>query len=102
MPSIFEGYRFILMSDDGGSSGHPFRSNRTLRRHPRPARPGTVGGRPFPSANRRHASLLEEAAALWESLAQNHAFLDREQARLAINGVRLTPDPNETYEFIAG
>lgn len=56
-----------------------------------------------------YANLIEEAAALWESLAQNHVFLDGNKrvafaamyTFLAINGVRLTPDPTETYDFIA-
>jgi death-on-curing protein len=41
-----------------------------------------------------YADLIEEAAALWESLAQNHAFLDG-------NGARLTADARETYDFVA-
>lgn len=56
-----------------------------------------------------YADLIEEAGALWESLAQNHAFLDGNKrvafaamyTFLAINGIRLTPDPHETYAFIA-
>ena len=56
-----------------------------------------------------YADLIEEAAALWESLAQNHAFLDGNKRTafaatytfLAINGVRLTADSQVTYLFIA-
>jgi death on curing protein len=56
-----------------------------------------------------YADLIEEAGALWESLAQNHAFIDGNKrvafaamyTFLAINGVRLTPDPDPTYAFIA-
>jgi death-on-curing protein len=57
-----------------------------------------------------YAGLIEEAAALWESLAQNHAFIDGNKRTafaamytfLAINGARLTADAQETYAFIAG
>ena len=56
-----------------------------------------------------YAGLIEEAAALWESLAQNHAFIDGNKRTafaatytfLAINGARLTADAQETYVFVA-
>lgn len=56
-----------------------------------------------------YADLIEEAAALWESLAQNHAFIDGNKRTafaatytfLAINGMRLTADAEETYAFVA-
>ena len=56
-----------------------------------------------------YADLIEEAAALWESLAQNHAFVDGNKRTafaatytlLAINGVRLTADAKRTYDFVA-
>jgi death on curing protein len=56
-----------------------------------------------------YADLIEEAAALWESLAQNHPFLDGNKRTafaatytfLAINGARLTADAQETYVFVA-
>ena len=56
-----------------------------------------------------YADLIEEAAALWESLAQNHAFIDGNKRTafaatytfLAINGARLTADAQETYAFVA-
>jgi death on curing protein len=56
-----------------------------------------------------YAGLIEEAAALWESLAQNHAFIDGNKRAafaatytfLAINRARLTADANQTYAFIA-
>lgn len=52
---------------------------------------------------------IAEAAALWESLAQNHPFLDGNKRAafastytfLAINGLSLTADADETYEFIS-
>ena len=57
-----------------------------------------------------YGDLIEEAAALWESLAQNHPFIDGNKRTafaatytfLAINGIRLTADSSETYLFIAG
>jgi death-on-curing protein len=57
-----------------------------------------------------YADLIEEAAALWESLAQNHAFIDGNKRTafaamytfLAINGERLTAGAEETYAFVAG
>ncbi len=57
-----------------------------------------------------YAGLIEEAAALWESLAQNHAFIDGNKRTafaatytfLAINGSRLSADAQEAYDFIAG
>ena len=56
-----------------------------------------------------YKDLIEEAAALWESLAQNHAFIDGNKrvafaamyTFLAIKGVRLTPDAEETFAFIS-
>jgi death-on-curing protein len=56
-----------------------------------------------------YAGLIEEAAALWESLAQNHAFIDGNKRTafaaaytfLAINGARITADAEEIYAFIA-
>jgi death-on-curing protein len=56
-----------------------------------------------------YADLIEEAAALWESLSQNHAFIDGNKRTafaatytfLAINGARLTVDAEETYVFVA-
>jgi len=57
-----------------------------------------------------YADLIEEAAALWESLAQNHAFIDGNKRTafaamytfLAINGARLTSSAEEAWKFISG
>lgn len=57
-----------------------------------------------------YADLIEEAAALWESLAQNHPFIDGNKRTafavtytfLAINGTRITADADDTYAFIIG
>jgi death-on-curing protein len=56
-----------------------------------------------------YADLIEEAAALWESLAQNHPFIDGNKRTafaatytfLAINGALLIADAQEIYVFIA-
>ena len=56
-----------------------------------------------------YADLIEEAAALWESLSQNHPFVDGNKRTafaatytfLAINGARLTTGAEETYVFVA-
>lgn len=52
--------------------------------------------------------LIAEAAALWESLSQNHPFVDGNKRTsfaatytfLAINGVELVAVPDETYTFV--
>jgi death-on-curing protein len=57
-----------------------------------------------------YADLIEEAAALWESLAQNHPFIDGNKRTafaatytfLAINGAQLTADAKQAYVFISG
>lgn len=57
-----------------------------------------------------YADLLEEAAALWESLSQNHPFIDGNKRTafavtytfLVINGARLTAGLEETMEFVSG
>src|SRR6202034_1857221 len=57
-----------------------------------------------------YADLIEEAAALWESLSQNHPFVDGNKRTafaalytfLAVNGARLTANAQETYDFVAG
>lgn len=50
----------------------------------------------------------EQAAALWESLTQNHPFVDGDKRTafavtytfLAINGIRIIADPDDAYHFI--
>jgi death-on-curing protein len=57
-----------------------------------------------------YADLIEEAAALWESLSQNHPFLDGNKRTafaatytfLAINGARFTAEALEIDAFLAG
>ena len=56
-----------------------------------------------------YSDLIDEAAALWESLAQNHPFVDGNKRTafaaaytfLAINGARINADSKTTYAFIA-
>lgn len=72
--------------------------------------PGLLEAALFRPQTGYYADLVEEAAALWESLAQNHPFLDGNKRTafavtytfLAINGARLTADAEETYAFIIG
>jgi len=55
-----------------------------------------------------YADLIEEASALWESLSQNHPFMDGNKRTafsvmytfLAINGLRLTASCDETERFV--
>jgi death-on-curing protein len=57
-----------------------------------------------------YAGLIEEAAALWESLSQNHPFIDGNKRTafaaaytfLAINGQRLPADAEQTSIFLCG
>ena len=52
---------------------------------------------------------MAEAAALWESLTRNHAFLDGNKrvglaatyAFLRVNGFLIVADEVETYDFIS-
>jgi death-on-curing protein len=56
-----------------------------------------------------YVDLIEESAALWESLAQNHPFIDGNKrvafastyTFLAINGARPAVEAQEIGEFIA-
>lgn len=51
---------------------------------------------------------IEQAAALWESLAKNHPFVDGNKRTafavtytfLAINGVQITAEPDDIFRFI--
>ena len=55
-----------------------------------------------------YGDLVEEAVALWESLSQNHPFIDGNKRAafaatytfLAINGTFISSDPDETYRFL--
>ena len=70
--------------------------------------PGLLEAALFRPQTGYYADLIEEAAALWESLSQNHPFVDGDKRTafaaaytfLAINGVRLTADAQETGNFL--
>ncbi len=57
-----------------------------------------------------YRDLVEQAAALWESLGQDQSFFDGNKRTgfaatytfLAINGVELTASADEAYAFISG
>lgn len=57
-----------------------------------------------------YADLIEEAAALWESLAQSYPFIHSNKRTafaatytfLAINGAMIPADAAETWRFISG
>lgn len=57
-----------------------------------------------------YSDLLEEAAALWESLAQNHPFIDGNKRTafaamytfLAINNAQVTANAQDAFAFISG
>ena len=72
--------------------------------------PGLLEAALYRAQTGYYADLIEEAAALWESLAQNHPFIDGNKRTafaatytfLAINGARITADAEAAYGFIAG
>ena len=55
-----------------------------------------------------YADLIEEAAALWESISQNHPFTDGNKRTafaatytfLTVNGARLADDAQQTQDFL--
>jgi death-on-curing protein len=57
-----------------------------------------------------YADTFDEAAALWESLAQNHPFVDGNKRTafaatytfLRLNGILLIADANSAFRFIDG
>ena len=72
--------------------------------------PGLLEAALFRPQTGYYADLIEEAAALWESMAQNHPFIDGNKRTafavtwtfLAINGLRISAPAAETYNFIIG
>lgn len=72
--------------------------------------PGLIEAAVFRPQTGYYADLIEEAAALWESLSQNHAFVDGNKrvalgatiAFLGINGLDVTAEPDALYEFMMG
>lgn len=71
--------------------------------------PGLLEAALFRPQTGYYADLVEEAAALWESLSQSHAFIDGNKRTafaavytfLAINNVELDVPPGEAYAFIS-
>lgn len=72
--------------------------------------PGLLEAALFRPQTGYYADLIEEAAALWESMSENHPFLDGNKRTafaatytfLAINGASLTADARETEAFVLG
>lgn len=70
--------------------------------------PGLLESSLFRPQTGYYAGLIEEAAALWESISQNHPFIDGNKRTafaatytfLAINGARLTADAPVIEEFV--
>jgi death-on-curing protein len=70
--------------------------------------PGHLEAALFRLKTGHYVDLVEEAAALWESLAQYHPFIDANERTafaaaytfLAINGVALLAPAEESYTFI--
>jgi death-on-curing protein len=78
--------------------------------HPGIRDPGVLEAALFRPQTGYYADLIEEAAALWESLAQNHPFIDGNKRTafaatytfLVINGAQLTVGAEEADAFISG
>ena len=72
--------------------------------------PGALEAALFRPQTGYYDDVIAEAAALWESLSQNHPFIDGSErvafaatyTFLAINGFEMKADPEETYVFIIG
>ncbi|MDE0048903.1 MAG: type II toxin-antitoxin system death-on-curing family toxin [Rhodospirillales bacterium] len=71
--------------------------------------PGQLEAALFRPQSGYYADVIAEAAALWESLSQNHPFVDGNKRTafaatftfLAVNGVNLTADANEAWAFLS-
>ena len=71
--------------------------------------PGQLEAALFRPQSGYYADVVAEAAALWESLSQNHPFVDGNKRTafaatftfLAINGVNLTADADEAWAFLS-
>src|ERR1035441_2885937 len=72
--------------------------------------PGLLEAALFRPQTGYYADLIEEAAALWESLSQNHAFVDGNKRTaldvtdtfLGLNGMRLTASDEAVIAFCTG
>lgn len=72
--------------------------------------PGLLEAALFRPQTGYYESLVDEAAALWESLSQNHPFIDGNKRTafaatyvfLAINGLEITASDADSQVFILG
>ena len=72
--------------------------------------PGLLEAALFRPQTGYYPTLIDEAAALWESLSQNHPFVDGNKRTafaatyvfLAINGLNITASDEKTQEFVLG
>lgn len=70
--------------------------------------PGQIEAALFRPQTGYYPDLIAEAAALWESLSQNHPFVDGNKRTafaatytfLAINGLTITADADQTWQFL--
>src|SRR5688572_1322432 len=70
--------------------------------------PGQLEAALFRPQTGYYGDILGEATALWESLSQNHPFVDGNKRTafavtftfLAVNGVTLTADEDATIKFV--
>jgi death on curing protein len=72
--------------------------------------PGLLEAALFRPQTGYYPSLVDETAALWESLSQNHPFVDGNKRTafaatyvfLLINGLRIVARDEDTQEFVLG
>ena len=72
--------------------------------------PGLLEAALFRPQTGYYPSLTDEAAALWESLSQNHPFVDGNKRTafaatyvfLLINGLRITASDDDAQDFVLG
>jgi len=72
--------------------------------------PGLLEAALFRPQTGYYPTLIEEAAALWESLSQNHPFVDGNKRTafaatyvfLVINGLDITATDDEAQDFVLG
>ncbi len=71
--------------------------------------PGLIEAALFRPQTGYYTDLIQEAAALWESLSQNHPFVDgnkrvafaAKDVFLRINGTTITATPEDTYDHLS-
>jgi death-on-curing protein len=72
--------------------------------------PGLLEAALFRPQTGYYPTLIDEAAALWESLSQNHPFVDGNKRTafaatyvfLAINGLEITATDDQAQDFVLG